>query len=259
MSRYRAALIHLLISAVLVGNVIGLVIWVWYPEPSFEAVGTISIIGLLVGVDLVMGPLLTLIVFKHGKPGLMFDLSVIALMQIVALIYGSYTLYEEKPNYLVFAIDRLEFVSKKQVDQSAIQYDELRNKHFAELIQVFARSPEDPDEFQRYFDSVVFDGKPDLESRAEYWEPWTAGADVIRSQLKSIEDIRPASPLERENLQQAIDDYAEDHPNLGILPIGGIEKDLGMLLDGDTLEILGILDADPWLPNETEVSPDEPK
>ena len=113
MSRYRASLIHLLISGLLVGNVIGVVLWVWYPSPTFEAVGAFSIIRLLIGVDLILGPLLTLIVFKQGKPGLKFDLTVIALTQIAALVYGTYTLYKEKPDYMVFSIDRLEFVSKK--------------------------------------------------------------------------------------------------------------------------------------------------
>jgi hypothetical protein len=246
MSRYKAALIHLLISALLVSNVIGVVFWVWYPHPAFEAVGAFSIIRLLVAVDLVMGPTLTLVVYKHGKPGLKFDLTVIAIMQVVALIYGSYTLYIEKPQYMVFAIDRVEFVSKKSVDQSEIRYDELREKPFAKLIQVFARPPEDAAEYQRYLDSVVFEGKPDLESRAEFYEPWTAGADAIREKVKPIEDIETTIPREQKKIQKAIDQYAGAHPNLGILPIGGIERDVGMLLDRDTLEILGVLDANPW-------------
>jgi hypothetical protein len=62
-SRYRASLFHLMISAVLVGSVIGIIYWAWYPEPSFEVLGAFSMIRLLVGVDLVIGPLLTLIVY----------------------------------------------------------------------------------------------------------------------------------------------------------------------------------------------------
>ena len=193
MSRYKAALIHLLISAVLVGNVIGIVIWVWYPKPTFEVLEVFPIVRLLVGVDLGIGPLLTLIVYKQGKPGLKFDLTVIALIQIVALVYGSYRLHEEKPDYLVFAVDRLEFISKNRIDPSLFAYDESQAKRFANLVQVFARTPEDPEEYQRYFDSIVDDGKPDLESRPEYWEPWSEGIDVIRKKVKSIEDINPTS------------------------------------------------------------------
>jgi len=244
MSRYRASFIHLLISAMLVGTVFAIVFWVWYPKPAFEVAGAMSIIGLLVGVDLVLGPLLTLVVYKHGKPGLKFDLTVIVLIQFVALVYGTYTLHDEKPHYLVFSVDRLEFVAKKQVDQTAIRYDELRKKPFAELIQVFARAPEDPDEFQRFLDSVMFEGRPDLESRAEYWEPWDAGTDVIRRRIKQIEDLDATTSREEATLARAIDKYAG--ANLGVLPIGGIEADIGMLLDQDTLEILGVLHVNPW-------------
>lgn len=245
-SRYKAALIHLLISALLVSNVIGVIFWVWYPHPAFEAVGAFSIIRLLVIVDLILGPTLTLVVYKHGKPGLKFDLTVIAIMQIAALVYGTYTLYVEKPHYMVFAIDRVEFVSRTVVDESGIRFDELREKPFAKLIQVFARPPEDQAGFQKYLDSVIFDGKPDLERRTEFYEPWVAGADAMRQKVKPIENIQAATPRERKNIEKAIDQYADAHPNLGILPIGAIDRDVGMLIDRDTLEILGVLDANPW-------------
>lgn len=250
MSRYRAALIHLSISAVLVGAVMALVFRVWYPSPTIEVVGAASIILMLIGVDLVIGPLLTLVVYKHGKPGLKFDLSVIATMQLIALVYGANRLYTEKPDYLVFAVDRLEFVSKKQVDQAALRFDELRGNEFGKLVQVYANTPDDPAEFQQYLDSVMFEGKPDLEARAEFWEPWSAGEAEIRAQLKPIDDIQPKSSDEQKNVQHAVDKFSENHPNLGVLPIGGIEKNLGMLLDRESLEVLDVLRADPWQTDE---------
>lgn len=250
MSRYRASLIHLCISAVLVGNVVGIVYWIWYPEPTLEVVGAFPIIRLLVLVDLVIGPLLTMVVYVHGKPGLKFDLTVIALLQVSALIYGAYRLYDEKPDYLVFAIDRLEFIPSKQIDQSAIPFDGSELKRFAKLSQVFARLPEDPEEKQRFLSSIM-DGQPDLERRAEYWEPWASGADAIRDSIKPIDEIKPTSTKERENIKDAIETYGDLHPNLGVLPIGGIERDLGMLIDRDTLDVLDVLNANPWLSNES--------
>ena len=52
-SKKRAFLSHLGVSATLVGSVILLVFFVWYPEPFFEAVGTWSVVRILVGVDLI--------------------------------------------------------------------------------------------------------------------------------------------------------------------------------------------------------------
>ncbi len=123
---------------------------------------------MLVGVDLVLGPLLTMIVYRHGKSGLKFDLSVIALVQLAALIYGANILYEEKPHYLVFVIDRLEFVAQKDIDPLVMRFEETQTSRFAGLVKVFARRPEDPEEYQRYFNSVMYDDKPDLERRPEY-------------------------------------------------------------------------------------------
>ena len=246
MGRYQASLVHLLISALIVGGVVGIVYWFWYPEPTFSIVGVLPIILMLIGVDLVLGPLLTMIVYKHGKPGLKFDLSVIALVQIAALIYGAHTLYQEKPHYLVFAVDRLEFVALTHIDPLILRFEESQTKHFAGLVQVFARRPEDPEEYQRYLDSVIFEGQPDLERRPEFWEPWSDGSADIRLQVKPIEELEASSPNEEKLLHRVIEKHIENHPNLGVLPIGGIPQDMGMLLDRNTLEILDVIYANPW-------------
>ena len=246
MSRYRASLIHLLISALLVGCVVGIVYWFWYPEPTFGIVGVLPIMLMLIGIDLVLGPLLTMIVYKHGKPGLKFDLSVIALVQIVALVYGAHTLYQEKPHYLVFAVDRLEFVAQSHIDPLVMRFAESQTEQFAGLVQVFARRPEDPEEYQRYFDSVLFENQPDLERRPEFWEPWLDGTAEIRKHIKPIENIETSSPGEQEKVRQAIEKHAGIHRNLGVLPIGGIKENVGLLLDRDTLEIVDVIYANPW-------------
>ena len=51
---------------------------VWYPQPYFAAMGGATLILLLIGVDVVIGPLITLIVFDPKKKSLRFDLAVIA-------------------------------------------------------------------------------------------------------------------------------------------------------------------------------------
>lgn len=246
MSRYRASLLHLLISAALVGTVVAVIFLLWYPEPAFEVAGAFSMINLLVGVDLVLGPILTLVVYKHGKSGLKFDLSVIALIQIVALVYGTYTLYDERPSYLVFSIDRVEFIAEKRVDTSLIRFEELKTAPYASLIRIFARAPEDADEYQRFVNSVMFDGMPDLESRTEYWEPWAAGNEQIRRRITPLSALTTASTAEQDEKQKAIDDFGTAHPDLGILPVGGVDADLCLLLDRRTLEILDVLYINPW-------------
>ena len=58
----------------------------------------------MVFVGLVLGPALTLIVFNHLKQRkeILFDLSIIAVIQITALIWGGFTVYTQRPIALVY-------------------------------------------------------------------------------------------------------------------------------------------------------------
>jgi len=61
-----------------------------------------------------------------------------------------------------------------------------------------------------------------------------------------LADFEPASELEQQRIADAIYRYSDEHPNLGILPIGGIEDDIGMLMDRDTLVDLDVIRVNPW-------------
>lgn len=246
MTRYKAASIHFLISASIVCVIFAVIFFVWYPGPTFRIAGAMSIVLVLVSVDLVLGPTLTLIVYKEGKPGLKFDLVVIAVIQIAALAYGSYTFYQERPYYLVFAVDRFNLVTEKQIDKSELLYPELMEKPFADVIKVFARLPEDPEEFQAFMDSVILEGEPDLEARPEYWEPYVDGKDIILAATKRLEDLKRTSDADERKVAQAFAKYREDHPRLGYVAIGTLDEDIGMLMDMDTVEPLDVIDVDPW-------------
>ena len=246
MTRYRASSIHFLISALIVGVIFAVIFFVWYPAPTFRIAGAISIVLVLIGVDLVLGPTLTLIVYKEGKPGLKFDLAFIALVQVAALVYGTYTFYKERPYYMVFAVDRFNLVTETQIDRAQILYPELIEKPFADVIKVFARRPDDPEKFKEFLDSVMFQGKPDLEARPEYWEPYQDGKDIILQATKPLADIERTSDQVERRVQQAIAKYQADHPRLGYVPIGVLDEDIGMVMDMDTAEPLGVIEVDPW-------------
>jgi hypothetical protein len=246
MTRFRASTIHLAISAAVVAVILSIVFLFWYPGSTFEISGAMRPMFVLVGVDLVLGPLLTLIVYKQGKPGLLFDLWFIALVQISALVYGSYALNAGRPHYMVFSVDRITLVTNQGIDPSAIRYEELAEKPLRDVVRVFARAPSDPLELERLMDSVIFEGQPDLERRTEYWEPWSSGSETIRDAIVPLGEFESASELEQQAIVEALDRFSADHPNLGILPIGGIEDDIGMLMDMDTLADLDVIRVNPW-------------
>src|SRR5690348_2121328 len=109
-SRWRAAAIHLGLSALVATLVLFAIRFMWYPGALFGAAGGLKLFLLIAAVDVAIGPLCTLVVFRQGKKGLAFDLATIAILQVVALSYGSWVLFDSRPAWIVFVVDRFELV-----------------------------------------------------------------------------------------------------------------------------------------------------
>ncbi|MBA3581208.1 MAG: hypothetical protein H0W44_02015 [Gammaproteobacteria bacterium] len=102
-SRLRAFSVHLIIGLVIFSILSALIIFIWYPAALFYTDGGWQGLRIIAGVDIVLGPALTLMFFKKHKPGLTLDVSVIATLQIIALIIGIITVYHSRPAVITFA------------------------------------------------------------------------------------------------------------------------------------------------------------
>ena len=103
MSRIKAFLIHLGISTIIFLVLLFFIVFIWYPSPYFSTDGGWQGIKIVAAVDMVLGPLLTLIVFKSGKRGLKFDLTLIGLLQAAALAFGVLIVHDQRTALVVFA------------------------------------------------------------------------------------------------------------------------------------------------------------
>ncbi len=101
-NRYQAFAVHMAISLVIFFILLICITQYWYPGILFDTGNGWKAIGMIVGIDLILGPLLTLIVFNPQKNSLRIDLAVIALIQTAALIYGTWTIHQTRPAALVF-------------------------------------------------------------------------------------------------------------------------------------------------------------
>lgn len=115
--RLHAAAIHVGISALIAIIAAIVVLWLWYPPPYDQLSGGRELFLLLISVDVVIGPLLTLVVFNTAKPRieLIRDLCVIGLLQIAALSYGLHTVFIARPVACVLEVDRFRVVTANQV------------------------------------------------------------------------------------------------------------------------------------------------
>jgi len=102
MSRWQAFGIHLAISTLIFIGLAYLVLYHWYPDFFFDTDGGWEGMRIIVAVDLILGPCLTLIVFKAGKPGMRTDLIMIGVFQAVCLAAGVYVVHSERPIALVY-------------------------------------------------------------------------------------------------------------------------------------------------------------
>lgn len=110
--RLKASAIHLCASLVIAALAAALVFGVWYPYPYREVSGGRELFWLVVSVDVVLGPLITLAVFNRTKPQpeLKRDLLIVVLLQLGALGYGLWTVSVARPVHLVFEVDRFRVV-----------------------------------------------------------------------------------------------------------------------------------------------------
>lgn len=245
MDRGRAALTHLGISAIVVCIILAVVFLVWYPFPTFKIAGTMSPVAVLVGVDLIVGPLLTLIVYRAGKPGLKFDLAVIALIQVIALSYGTLTLWKSKPGYLLFVADRFQLVAEHHIERDSVPEEVIESSSGDRLVRAFTALPDDPEANARYWDAVAATGA-DLDSMPEFWTPLAENAGRVRDGSLRLDDFEPGNGDEERIIAGLRQQYAAVSGELLLAPVGGIEADLTAILDPESLEILDVLPLNVW-------------
>lgn len=241
-ARLKAFFIHLFASAIIALLAAGLVFFIWYPTPLHIAAGVTSVFLMLLVIDVVLGPSLTLLVYKPGKKTLVMDLTVIALLQLSALAYGLHTVADGRPAWLVFAKDRFEMVrvpdiDERKLDQAAAEY---RNPSWLGPKWVSANAPFLADEKnQILFESVA--GGPDIAQRPNLYQP------LDRQRQTISEKAQPLSALAAFNTVEQTQLLTVRYPTAsGWLPLKANAKDMTVLVNVETGAVVSIVDLRPW-------------
>lgn len=248
MSRWKAAAIHLSINAIVALLAATLIYGVWYPRPYGQAAGAGRLTVLLLGVDLVLGPLLTLVVYKAGKKGLKFDLTAIAVMQACAFLYGLHVVAVARPAFIVGVVDRFELVIANDLDAEDLAEatdPAFRSVPWTGPRVVGAQMPKD----WQSRNKVLFSGTAgkDLDQFPQYYVPYPQVAQTLLSHATPLDTFKQKHP----SSAQPIDAWLRDHPasqagNVVTLPLASRKQSLTMLLDRETGHILDALAIDPW-------------
>lgn len=247
-SRWKAASIHLGISTAIALCVGALLFGLWYQPPYFKAAGASVLILLLIGVDLVLGPMLTLIVFKAGKKGMRFDLTVIGLVQACALVYGLHVITVARPVFIVANVDRFSLVTAENLDPKDLAQGsapKFRTLSWTGPRLVGAAVPTDPAQHNALVMAAMA-GK-DIQMLPKYFVSYDKVVPVLLKRAKSLAVLRKINPKAGPTLNH----WLAKHPtqtdaNTVWLPLMTRTTSLTMLMNGSNGKVLDALPIDPW-------------
>lgn len=198
----RAAMFHFVASLMVAALAATLVFGLWYPFPYGELAGGRQLFLLIVVVDVVCGPLLTLVLYNPAKPRaeLWRDLGLVVIIQLAALGYGLHVVWQARPVYLVQEVDRFKVITAPQLlgEATAILPTALQPRWRGGPITVAIRAPKDIEEKNKVmFESVQ--GGRDYAERAEFYLPYEGAAA-----LKALQRARPLAVfLQKQPTQEA--------------------------------------------------------
>jgi len=241
--RLKAALIHLLLTACVLAAVFLGLLLTWFPSPYAAMLEPDRTLAVRVAITLFGGALLVAVVWKHGKRGLVFDLVVIVLLQCLGLGWSVMALKKSRPQYAVFAVDRFNILTER--DRDSLIGSAPPDAPWRGPLLVAAQVPDDPAVYDRLLTETLFEGKPDIERRPEYWTDFDTARQAAWERAKPLKELAGVPAGELETLAERLDGVASE---LRFLPAIGPFGDFTAILDPDTSEPVALLRIDPWGP-----------
>lgn len=172
LSKGKAFSIHLALSILIFSSLVAMMVIWWFPGKLFFLDGGWQGLKIVALIDLVLGPALTLLLYKPQKPKLLLDMSLIAGFQIAALAYGFYATHQQRTVALVYADNTFSTLSADaaSVAEAELIGKERQPKTIAELdssrpAMLLTPKPA-PGEFEQYM-SELFGGFPEPHERLD--------------------------------------------------------------------------------------------
>lgn len=248
MSRWKASAIHLSISITIALIALTLMLLLWYAPPFFSSAGGRQVLLIMLGVDVTLGPLLTLIIFnnKKSRRALLFDFAVIGILQLSALVYGTNVMFHGRPVFVVFVKDSFDMVLANQLSDEDIvkAKPEYRSLPVAGPVYVYSRLPDDLQQRNEVVWSA-FSGK-DLPFLPQYYQPY-AGHEIEAGQTaKPIAELRRLNPQQVAEIDGELAHNGWVESDIGFVPLRSKFEDMAVVVNKRDGKILKMLKVQPW-------------
>jgi hypothetical protein len=245
--RLKAFSLHLLGSATALTVILGTLYFGWYRWPGWYLADATEVVAILIGVDLVLGPLMTFVIASSRKSRreLTRDIGIIVAVQACALIYGATSLWNGRPLYYAFSVNQLQMVQAYDIDSQESKLGRLQNAalapHWYSLPRwIWAPLPSNPEEALKIVTGTITGGD-DVTSMPRYFKPWEQGLQSLPGQLKKVDDVDYFSRGEKKRLKERMEAAGFATDQMNTMPITGRGKPLLAVFDLANLQIIGIL------------------
>jgi len=244
LNRYSASFIHLLLSLLVFLSLVAVMYFYWFPGDLFFMDGGWQGIKLVAMVDLILGPLLTLFLFKRGKKNLVLDMSAIACLQIAALAYGFYATYNQRIVGMVFADNRFNTLtitehrsSSERLKEKGIEPVAIESFGKKSPVTVYTE-PFDKFTYGIYLESI-FNDFPAIRERSDKYLPISEHlSDLAAMQLRDY-DLESSGQLQR--IQEMLADNGFAESTVELYPLKARYESGIAVFDPATQEIVDVL------------------
>jgi len=237
---------HFLLTLALAIAAAIVIFFVWYPDPFQAMLGGTKFFLLISLCDLVLGPLSSLIVYnsKKTRRALVFDYTVIGIVQIAAFVYGVMSMADARPAYIAFVKDRFEVVVAKELADQDLRNakDPYRARPKFGPVLVGTQSPTDREE-RNALVFVAMEGK-DIQNFPRYYVPYEANIEDVKQRARPLADLRKLHP----DVQPLIDAEKLNVPEERVrwLPVRSPKGFWTVLVDAQTAKLLAYIPVDPF-------------
>jgi hypothetical protein len=244
----RAFAVHFLITLLFSTAAAALVFLVWFPDPLQKMLGGTRLFEILVMCDLGLGPLSSFIVYSSRKTrrALVFDYTVIGIIQLGAFFYGLHAVANTRPAFIVSVGDRIEVVSAGEIDDADLAQgaDGYRQRPLWGPRLVGIQEPQDPKERDKVLWSSLA-GK-DYSVLPAYYAPYEHTLRQIRERALPVSELERRHPEARPLVSDAIVQLQTPVEKLAWLPVKHRNGFWTVLLNRETGRPVSWLPMDPY-------------
>lgn len=233
-NRFSASLLHFLFSLSVFSLLVGILLQFWYPNPYFSASGGWQGLRLVAAVDLVLGPLITLVIFnpKKSRRELGMDIGIVVLMQMAALLWGIKAVYDQRPVAVVFLDTSFYTVPAAAISAQEIDLDVLDEFGEERPVFVFAQRPESGPDMERFRMAVEQERIPPHE-QVWLYSPLTEHFAQIRRSSLNAQEIMDENADMKAEIEQVLAREQAQLDNLVFLALTSRYRNVLLIFDAN--------------------------